>query len=106
MRNVRTLALASTLVLVPAALALVSFQKPIERATPTPVTDGKTHTYVGTSEEGKFQEALDAALELASDAAAKTGADQQFTWVLGPVTGTRGGITGKRAIAVTITTTP
>lgn len=54
----------------------------------------------GESEEGSFQEALDAALRAAQGSMA--GADGRFEWELVSVRGVRGGIRGERALRVEI----
>lgn len=56
----------------------------------------------GESEEGSFQEALDAALRAAQ--AALPGADGRFEWELVSVSGVRGGIRGERTLVVEIRT--
>ena len=56
--------------------------------------------HAGESEEGSFQEALDAALRAAQ--ASPGGADGRFEWELVSVRGVRGGIRGERALRVEI----
>jgi hypothetical protein len=60
-------------------------------------------TFSGTSANGNFQEALDAAIRAAQEA--EPGADMITHWRLGTVTGEAGGIVGLRKVTVEVETT-
>lgn len=62
----------------------------------------KRGSFTGTSKNGNFQEALDAAIAAAQ--AAEPGADMITNWRLGTVSGEAGGIAGKREITVEVET--
>jgi hypothetical protein len=60
--------------------------------------------YDGTDPDGNYQKALEAAIKKANDALSNGGrtADQKFDWTVVSVSGTRGGITGKRDLTVRV----
>ena len=64
---------------------------------------GGGEKFSGTSKEGKFQEALDAAIAEASKKLSQGGADIQIEWKFDSASGVHGGITGERSVTVTIT---
>ena len=60
--------------------------------------------YEATDPEGNYQKALDAAIKKAETGLSKGGqiSDQRFNWTVVSVSGTRGGITGKRDVCVRV----
>jgi hypothetical protein len=60
--------------------------------------------YDGTDPDGNYQKALEAAIKKANDALSDGGriADQKFDWTVVSVSGTRGGILGKRDVTVRV----
>jgi hypothetical protein len=68
---------------------------------PAPTADGD---YEATDADGNYQKALDAAIKKAETGLSKGGqvSDQRFNWTVVSVSGTRGGITGKRDVSVKV----
>jgi hypothetical protein len=66
-----------------------------------PTADGD---YEATDPEGNYQKALDAAIKKAEAGLSKGGqiSDLKFNWSVVSVSGTRGGITGKRDVSVKV----
>jgi hypothetical protein len=64
---------------------------------------GDEDEFSGTSKDGNFQKALDAAVAEASAKLSQGGADIQIQWMLKSTTGVHGGITGQNTVTVTIT---
>jgi hypothetical protein len=74
-------------------------------ATPAaPAADGGD--YSGTDAEGNYQKALDAAIKAAHEAVSHAGgkviSDAMVSWQVVSVSGTHGGIMGKRDVTVTV----
>ena len=80
-----------------AALVLVGRPVPVDAAADD---SEKGKSFSGTSKSGKFNEALEAAIQAAVKSA--PGADRQAKWTLNAVSGIKGGITGQNDITVTI----
>lgn len=60
--------------------------------------------YDGTDPDGNYQKALEAAIKKANDVLSNGGkiADLKFDWTVVSVSGTRGGIAGKRDVTVRV----
>lgn len=58
--------------------------------------------FSGTSKNGNFQKALDAAIKAAVDELGKGGADIRIDWHLLVVSGAEGGIAGQNDVTVEI----
>lgn len=66
------------------------------------MTSTKTQPFQGTSKTGDFQSALNEAINVAFNALRDNKSDFRLAWKVIEVSGSFGGITGERAITVTI----
>ena len=93
-------------VLATAAAVVSSTQEP-HKVTPQAkqgATPPAEQVFSGTSKEGKFQEALDAALQTAQQSLAKSTqvADMQLQFKVAEITGKRGGLMGTTELTVKV----
>jgi hypothetical protein len=66
------------------------------------MTSTKIRQFQGTSQAGDFPSALNEAINVAFDALCGNISDCRLTWKVIEVSGSSGGISGERAITVTI----